>query len=77
MENEQLYKYLTEIDNLRENMSIVAHVLREYAIHTDDDPSVFNKTVTTLAECIDMYVARLEVATERALKEYHDGEAAA
>lgn len=77
MNDEQLYNSLSEIDSLRENMGIVAHVMQEYALHTYDDTSVFTKAIITLADCIDMYVARLEVATERALKEYDKGEASA
>lgn len=68
MNDEQLYNSLTEIDNLRENIGIVVHAIQQYALHTYDDLRVFNKTLTTLADCIDMYVARLKVETDRALK---------
>lgn len=76
--NDILFNALNDVDNVRAHIETVTHITKQYIIDTPDVESKldFGNTIMTLADCIEMYLARLEVATENAWKGYHGGKAA-
>lgn len=73
MNDEQIIiETLNEINNLHENVRLITHVMQRYTVTTVDDQNTYSNVMLTLTDCIEMYTARLEVATDRALKEYRE-----
>lgn len=77
MNDEQIItEALDEIDNLHEDVRLITHAMQQYSITTTDDQNTYSKVIMALAECIEIYVARLEVATDKILKACNGGVAA-
>lgn len=75
----ELFDALNEIDVYREHMKIVMSLTKKYTLDTPDEESKldYGNVIMTLADCTEMYLARLEVATENAWKCYFQKETAA
>ncbi len=73
MTNNGLLETIHEIDLLLSHLKVVNTVSAHYVANSSDSENKndMGNVVSVFTDCIDMYVARLEVATERALKEYH------
>lgn len=79
MTNNELLESIHEIDLLLSHLKVINTVSSHYVANSgiSESKEDLGNVVAVFTDCIDMYVARLEVATERALKEYHDGWASA
>lgn len=75
---QKIFDALNDMDTVREHMKEITRITKQYTIDTPDNESKldFCNVVRTLADCIEMYIARLEVATESAWKGYYGGKAA-
>lgn len=62
-----------EIDLLLSHLKVINAVSSHYVANSglSESKEDLGNVVSVFTDCIGMYVARLEVATERALKEYH------
>lgn len=79
MNNEQkIFDALNDMDDFREHMKTITRIIQKYTIDSPDDESKleYSNIVMTLTDCIEMYLARLGVATELAWKSYYGGKSA-
>ena len=78
-DNQKVFDALNDIEALREHIRVVTRVKQTHTINTTDSESklAYSNVITTLTDCIEMYLARLEVATENAWNGYRGGKATA
>lgn len=79
MKNEnKLFGALNDIDLFLSQLKFINDVSKMYVINSEDSESKLDmgNAVNTFSDCIEMYVARLKVATAQAWEGYHERKAA-